>query len=308
MEPSASGVQDQPVTVARERSPEVSPSGKPRSVVSPQACSTCGPSTPINGNTADPSWVYALGTIQPRFPSISVEKEFAQAIGRDKTVGLTDRQALHSALVKPENRYLVRQLCWVMSVQGLETYLLSPRDPGDFSLLVETIRPNPSPQDLDCVVGIKGPIAPQEACNGLMVPIVIFDQIYSFDREGLIKSIPRPDKVSAKDFGPAAEEVFDRIIRMTDNAGNSEEHRALNYLALRYPATYAKAAEQFASNASLTAVDVRPSVLSSTRKLLDVVFSYTNRTTDVVEMFSVRVDVTDEFPFLVTKLASYYGR
>ena len=34
-----------------------------------------------------------------------MEKEFAQATGRDKTSGLTDRQALHAVLSKPENRY-----------------------------------------------------------------------------------------------------------------------------------------------------------------------------------------------------------
>ena len=102
-------------------------------------------------------------------------------------------------LSKPENRYLVRQLCFVMTIEGLETYLLRPRDPADFSLLVEAIRPNPSPLDLDIVIGIKGPIAPPEMCNGLMVPIVVFDQLYSFGRDTLIKSIPKPEK-AAKDL------------------------------------------------------------------------------------------------------------
>jgi hypothetical protein len=282
------------------------PTGRP---ISPQACPTCGTAPAANGGTPTAlSWVYALGNIEARFPTISVEKEFAQATGREKTSGLTDRQALHSVLCKPENRYLVRQLCFVMTVAGLETYLLRPRDPGDFGLLVEAIRPNPSPMDLDAVIGMKGPIAPPEVCNGLMVPIVVFDQIYSFDRDALIKSIPKPGKTSAKEFGAAAEELLDRILQMTDNAGATDEHRALNYLAVRYQAIYAKAADEFSANASLTAVEVRPSTLSGTRKVLDVIFSYTNRNTDVVDKFFVRVDITDEFPFLVTKLSPYYDR
>jgi hypothetical protein len=277
--------------------------------VSPQACPTCGTaSVPNGGGTSAPSWVYALGNIEARFPNISVEKEFAQVTGREKTSGLTDRQALHAVLCKPENRYLVRQLCFVMTVAGLETYLLRPRDPGDFGLLVDAIRPNPSPMDLDVVVGLKGPIAPPEICNGLMVPIVVFDQIYSFDRDALIKSIPKPEKTSAKEFGAAAEELFDRIRQMTDNAGATDEHRALNYLVVRYQAIYAKAAREFARNASLTAVEVRPSSISGARKVLDVIFSYTNRNTDVVDKFFVRVDVSEEFPFLVTKLSPYYDR
>jgi hypothetical protein len=77
---------------------------------------------------------------------------------------------------------------------------------------------------------------------------------------------------------------------------------------VRYQAIYANAADAFARNASLSAVDVRPSPLSGTRKVVDVIFSYTNRTTDVTEKFFVRVDVTEEFPFLVTKLSPYYDR
>jgi hypothetical protein len=195
-----------------------------------------------------------------------------------------------------------------MTIEGLETYILAPRDPADLDLLVEALRPAPNPTDLDCVIGVRGPIAPPEVCNGLMVPIVVFDQIYSFDRDALIKAIPRPEKTAAKDFAPAAEELFDRIMQMTDNAGATDEHRALNYLAMRYHAIYANAADAFARNESLTAVDVQRSPLSGTRNVLDVILSYTNRNTDVAEKFFVRVDVTEEFPFLVTKLSPYYDR
>jgi hypothetical protein len=41
---------------------------------------------------------------------------------------------------------------------------------------------------------------------------------------------------------------------------------------------------------------------------MEVIFSYTSRNTDVTEKFFVRVDVTEEFPFLVTKLLPYYNR
>jgi hypothetical protein len=261
-----------------------------------------------NGTTVTPNYIYAIGRIEARFPIISAEKEFAQATGRADTKGLTDRQALQAVLSKPENRYLVRQLCFVLTIEGLDTYILVPRDPADLSLLVEALRPTPQPWDLDVVIGTQGPIAPPTMCNGLMVPIVVFDQIYSFDREALIKAIPRPDKTTAKEFAPAAEELFDRIMQMADNAGATDENRALNYLAMRYQAIYANAADAFGRNSSLTEVDVQPSPLSSARKVVDVIFTYTNRNTDVDEQFCVRVDVTDEFPYLVTKLSPYYDR
>jgi hypothetical protein len=314
MEQSQVEVQEQTANPSAGRDNLVAPGAsavEPHTqTVSPQACATCGKAAPAaNGGMATSrSWVYAIGRIEARFPSISVEKEFAQATGRDKTAGLTDRQALQAVLSKPENRYLVRQLCFVMTIEGLETYIVTPRDPADSSLLVEAVRPNPSPMDLDVLIGMKGPIAPPQMCNGLMVPIVVFDQIYSFDRDALIKAIPRPEATSAKDFAPAAGELFDRIMQMTDNAGATDEHRALNYLAVSYQAIYAKAAEYFAQNFSLTGVETQTSPLSGVRKVLDVIFFYTNRNTDVVDKCFVRVDVTDEFPFLVTKLSPYYDR
>jgi PatG Domain len=269
-------------------------------------CGATAGSSP-NG-TRMASYVYAIGRVEARFPNLAAEKEFAQATGRTATAGKTDQQTFHTVLSKRENRYLARQLCWVLTIQSLETYLLAPRDPADIDLLVEAIRPAPSPNDIDVVIGLRGPIAPPEMCNGLMVPILAFDQIYSFDREALIKAIPKPEKTTAAQFGPAAEELFNRVIQLTDNAGATDEHRALNYLAMRYPAIYAKAAEEFAQARSLTGVDVRPSPLSSTRNIVDVIFAYTDRNTDFTEKFFVRCDITEEFPFLVTKLSPYFDR
>jgi hypothetical protein len=145
-------------------------------------------------------------------------------------------------------------------------------------------------------------------CNGLIVPIVAFDQIYSFDRESLLGAIPKPEGVTAEAFAYATAELFDRIMQIADNAGGTDEHRALNYLAVRYPAIYAHAVEAFGRNDSLSGVETRLSPLSGTRKVIEVIFTYTNRNTDVMEKFFVRLDLTDEFPFLVTKMSPYFDR
>jgi hypothetical protein len=267
-------------------------------------CSTCG----VGFAASPPSYVYAIGRIEPRFPQVSVEKEFAQATGRAETGGLTDRQATHQVLTRPENRYLARQLCWVMTIESLETYILIPRDPADLGLLIEALRATPRATDVDVVIGVKGPIASPTFCNGLTVPIVMFDQVYSFDVDTLIGSIPRPEGEDSERFTATAEEVFNRITQIADNAGNIDSHRVLNYLAVRYPAIYAKSAEQFARDYSLTGVEVRPSRLSGVRKIVDVIFTYTNRNTGVDEKYFLRADVTEEFPFLVTKLGTFYER
>jgi hypothetical protein len=264
-------------------------------------------SSPSN-TVGAPAYVYALGKIEPRFPSLSVEKELAQAIGRAATVDLTDRQALQKVLQDRQNRYLVRELCWVFTVQGLETYILVPSDPTDYELLVDALRSSPSPNDLDVVIGVRGPIASPAMCNGLLVPILIFDQIYFFDRESLIKSLPIPEAADEAKFTAAAGEMLNRIVQQSDNAGATDEHRALNFLSVRHSAIYTIAASAFARNASFTSIDVRPSPLSGTRKIIEVVFTFTDRTSDVPEKYFARLDVTEKRPFLVTKFSPFYER
>jgi hypothetical protein len=106
-------------------------------------------------------------------------------------------------------------------------------------------------------------------------PIVVFDQLYSFDVDSLIQGIPRPEDTpedQEKRFRAAAEELYYTIVQVADNAGATDEHRALNYLTVRFDRIYAKTAEMYEQNASLSRVEVRPSRLSSTRSIVDVIF------------------------------------
>jgi PatG C-terminal len=265
-------------------------------------CPTCS-------GEESPSYVYALGRIHGRFPRVAVEKEFAQAAARVETKGKTDGEVFHAVMSLPENRYLARQMCWVLTIQGLETYVLRPREPADLGLLIDATKQHTDYESwLSCVIGIRGAIAPPSLCNGLMVPVMHFEQIYSFDSAALIKAIPRPEKIPAKEFLASSRELFIRVLQLTDNAGATDDHRALNYLVLRYPRIYERAAELHARDFSLTAVEARASRLSGSRKIVDVIFSYSDRKTDFTEKHFVRVDVTEEFPFLVTGLAPYFDR
>jgi len=273
----------------------------------PGLCVTCGGRHRSHWeNEMEYPFIYAIGRVEHRFPTIGIEKELAQALGRATPNGLTDQRAVYEAL--KEHTYLARRMCYVMIIGGLETYILRPRDQTDLSLLIEAIRPRSGLGDLDAVVGVRGPIAPADMCNGLMVPIVMFDQLYSFDTDSLRRSIPRPDDIEEDQYLETADDVLRRIMQMADNAGATDEDRALNYLALRYQRIYSATAEAFGRNESLTAIEVRPAPLATTRKQVDVILSYTNRGTDVTEKFAIRVDVTEAFPFLVTKLSPYLDR
>jgi hypothetical protein len=269
-------------------------------------CTSCGGAGPTA--SLGSSYIYAMGVIAPRFPRPSVEKELAHVMSRTETKGLTHQQCLKKVIQAPQNRYLLRQLCWVMSVAGVETYLVTPHYQTDFDMLAETVREAPNPMDLNVIVGIRGPVASADMCNGLTLPVVFFDMLYSFERTELLEAIPRPDKMPAKQFTDAAGELFSHIIQITHNTGATDEHRALNYLAVRYPAIYAQIAAESAANASLTSVSVKKSVLSGARRIVDVIFDYTNRATDVVQKYAVRLDVTEEFPYIISKLSPYFDR
>jgi hypothetical protein len=287
---------------------EVAPSIATTEAVSPSACSSCASSQAGGQPSAPPTpppCVYVIGHIEPRFPRLAVEKEARQATARADFKG-TDREVMSQVLKDPKNKYIVRQLCWVLSVQGIETYILIPRD-GDFQPLIDAYRAEPSSGDLELVIGIRGPIANPDMCNGLMVPIVIFDQIYAFDRESLLNDIPKPKDADAN-FTKACGEMFHHLVEQSDNAGATDADRALNYLAVRYEGPYRLAAHQFGSNCSFTGIDVVPSRLSGARKIVDVIFTFTDRGTDVVNKHFTRVDVTECFPFLVTKMSPYYDR
>ena len=154
-----------------------------------------------NADTAAvaPIYVYAIGRIEARFCTRDVEKEFAQAIGRAETAGLSDRRALHKALSQRENRYLARELGWIFTVGEQDHYILKPWDPVDLDLLVATLRPDVSkPTDVDAAMGTIAGLASPDDCNGLIVPIVQFVNIYFFDVPALIKAISATEEAGRR--------------------------------------------------------------------------------------------------------------
>jgi hypothetical protein len=279
------------------------------SVVFPQTegCS-CGSQS--DKMVARPSYIYAIGKVTYRFPTKSIEKELAQAIGRrptEETSRVTNEELVHKALTNIENRYLARQICYVFKIEGLETYILIPSDPSDIDRFTQALRPA-GVGDVDVIIGRRGPVASAEMCNGLLIPIVTVDQIYSFDRDTLMKAIPKRKGESEDQFKKTAEALFNHIIQIADNAGSTDEHRVINYLAVRYDEIYHRTQLMQDENYSLTAIDALPSRLSVTRKILDVVFSYENRVNRAIQKWFVRVDGTEEFPFLVTPMQQYFDR
>jgi len=263
-----------------------------------------------NEKKSSPKYVYAIGKVTHRFPNRSIEMEYAQAMGRVPeidTKGLTDAEVMSKTLTDSNNRYLARQLCYVFNIENLETYILVPSDPYDIDKLAQALRPSPERyRDIDVIIGRRGPLSCPEKCNGLILPIVIVDQIYSFDRDVLMNEIPKRKGENQAQFRKTSDSLFDNLLQIADNAGGIDEHRALNYLAVRYAEIYNRTQLMQDENYSLSSVDVRLSYLSGARKIVDVIFSFEHRMNRAGKKYFVRVDVDGLYPFLVNPMQEYF--
>src|SRR5689334_103910 len=66
------------------------------SVLIPQQTSESNFQAPTQAaDLMSPPFIYAIGQIEGRFPSLGIEKEFAQAAAQTDTAGLTNQQTLH---------------------------------------------------------------------------------------------------------------------------------------------------------------------------------------------------------------------
>ncbi|MBT9316584.1 cyanobactin maturation protease PatG family protein [Leptothoe spongobia] len=270
----------------------------------------------------DSQYVYAVGTVVPRFPNMSLEKEYKQAVVQDAdTEGQSTRmwEIQYSVLNKPENRYIARDLCWVFSIQNVDTYILEPKTNDELQQLINMLPHSTSQgssepsneEQVDVVIGDLGPIAPPEKCNGLQLPIVILNNTYSFTVQEFLSNL-RQAIDSQRSEDDLLRYVFKLLMQLADNVGNLDEHRAVNYVALRYHEVYKQTIEQYQQDPPhvLDGVNVQMSRLnaSGTRRIVEVIFTYRNDQTDVKTRFYASVDVGGMFPFLVDALQPYYER
>lgn len=262
-------------------------------VIPAQACASCAASRAAAPTSVDP-WVYAIGKVEMVSPSQAIEKEANGAILRlgDVARGLSSEQALLRALGDPDNAYLAREMCYTLVIQGVETYLVVPRVPSDYSKLVDAARANVS-----ALIGAIGPTAPPEACNGLTLPYLVFDVIYSFDTPSLIADMPLPQGADEGPFRAAAADLFKQVQTLISTGTKME--RALAFIALRDPVFYQIIWRALNEGAQLTSIDVKPAPVNNTQNLVDVIVCTTRRDNGMQSCFYTRVALASKFPYVV---------
>ena len=98
------------------------------------------------GTAAPRSYIYALGRVEARFPRLSVEKEFAQVTRSSETAGLTDDEVLYKVLSQRQNRYLARQMCWILTIETAGNLSSPTAGPIGFSNFLLKLFPGNLPQ------------------------------------------------------------------------------------------------------------------------------------------------------------------
>jgi hypothetical protein len=260
--------------------------------------------------------VYAVGQLTPQFPSIGVEKEFAQLTSGSHQGAQVEIGLLKETLNNPENRYLGRHLSWIFTTQHIETFAVLPRDDADMVRLAEVISPAES-QVMHVVVG-RSPRTTTDAPGApLGLPLVVADQVLAFTLAEFAEAIPDAEESqdqesastdtgdSREQFNTIVHDLFLRLTRRTGNHGIAEEHRALNYIAVRYPPVYHAVMQAHSEGKILSAVDTGHSH-SGNRRVASVRLTFRHRRTEITERYQCLVDVTEVFPFLVTTLHPTY--
>jgi len=246
---------------------------------------------------ASSRWVYAIGQIGTRCLTEGVERELRQAMGGKDPMDIANLPDLRATLTKPENRYLVRELCWVLAVDGIDSYVLAPSDPTDMVRLPEAIRPHSRSDNIDAAVGrIVDPSPADASCSQIPLPILAFDQIHSFDNKSFAKSLKQADEQEIDESFIV--DVLQKLTSLGGGLGVTAEHRALNYVILRYPTLYHLASKKASEGCSLQAVRLLRSPVTGGRTVVDVLLTFISNVDTRVDRWSVKVDVTDKYPFL----------
>ncbi len=257
------------------------------------------------------------------------------------------REWYYRVLSRPEARYVARKVCWILEVEGQPAYYLALRDLHDLSDLISCLgRPevvdgpreprgvhqqqgNPLySEDLDLFVGSSS-LDPIDLCPGIAVPVLAVDQLCSFAPGYQTRWFERKPESPKKQPGrsrrgasnPEESEsiepnpddlkyLFKTLVQSADNLGDTDEWRALNFLAARYQPLYERYIRMVTARDAwiLDSVKVMRSRLARERHIVDPVFAFRNLQTGVTRKYFVRVDVSHMFPMIVNHIADYFDR
>ncbi|CAN7634887.1 hypothetical protein LJR230_004681 [Trinickia sp. LjRoot230] len=248
-------------------------------------------------------FVYAIGRLDVRFPSLGIEREYQQ---RERA--LTDLQepsrTARIRAVLEKNPHLALRMGYLFVVDGTAVYALSPAG-GHLKESLFAALTHADDKDHYCtLIGRTGGFAAAPAYGGLLLTSVTADQLYDFSLDewgqrlaGIAQAALKSRKIEATHFDTVAKTLFRELCATPDNLGSADGHRALNYLLVQHPGLFLAAAER--RDHVLDHVETRMAPTAGGRRHVVLVLTFLDRTTGVPERLYCTVDVTEEWPFVV---------
>jgi hypothetical protein len=273
--------------------------GTPSPASSHEAC--CADCAARDAAQAE-EFVYVLGRVDVRFPSLGIEREFEQ---RARRLPAKAREGSRRSVIRrtlEESPHLAAHVCYLLLVGGLPAYVLGPTSPSTRDALFEALEQADRPDHSTLIIGRRGPLAPPSACAGVLAPVVACSQVWSFslaERNAELAGY-LPDKApaaKAAKLQQVAHEIFDQVAMSTENLGATDAHRALNYVLLQNPGLFLAVAERSGSHV-LDRIETRHVHGLGTRSVVAVILTFVDVKTGVPERLFCRVDVTEQWPFL----------
>jgi hypothetical protein len=270
-------------------------------------CAECGAkSAPAR---VPDQFIYSLGRLDARFPTIGIEREFEQrerglsAQAADKKDHSQARgERLNRVLIA--NLHLARRLCYVLSVGSMPAYIVAPTGADVLAAMIDAIRAAGKPDQWVLLVGRRVGNSSPSTCGGLLAPIVACDQLYSFSFVDLLKNLSsraepalKSLKMKPDQFAELCREVFERVVQSTENIGGTDAHRALNFALVQHPGLFISAVQRMESSV-LDRIETRPMHGPEARRQVALILTFLDRATGVPERLFCVIDVSEEWPFL----------
>ncbi|MCK1396234.1 S8 family serine peptidase [Bradyrhizobium sp. 1] len=311
-----------------EASGMIAPPAAP--AVTPAGCS-CGGGQ-ADDESALSGFVYAIGTVDAVYPNLAIEREMlalSKALRipfparRAPNIAPTEDRLWQHAVLSADRkltRYLARQLRWRLTIEELPVFVLQPNDAGFYDDLIDALNrplheappaPTPPPpargrqragrkaretaseiaRDIEATRSPLGPVEDLDVVVGALGPRTADGTVVAIDQ--LFQTTPAL-------LAPAS---LIGLPQLADNHGLTDGERACNFLAAR-----CRLGLPVKSGYNLSGARVMPSRLGAGfGRIVRVIFTYSNASGAIEEHF-VRVDVTHEFPMIVSELQPYLER
>jgi hypothetical protein len=259
-------------------------------------------------------FVYAIGTVEAEYPNVAIEREM-QIMGMDvegdpevPMRATEDRHWQYAVLMKGrKTRYLARQLSWRLTVEDLPAFVLKPRDCCDIDDLIDCLKRAKYPK----AESKKGKMGRAASSDSLVAPLtlpqdldVVVGVIGGRTEDGIVAYVDHIFQIEDQKLQTARAAYFSQV---ADNYGIRDEDRAYNFLAARYDIS--SRVKEVEEKFGLTGVPTIQSRLSSdTKRVVRVIFAFKSHNSLVEKKYFVRVDVTHEFPTIITPWQPYLDR